>query len=76
MYEKPVVSFVISHPKRSTELWRYDCYTLMTRQYVKATNLATNESFICRVIEPKGEAAHFGNWKDSRRCKYATKIGN
>lgn len=61
------LEFVLACPKITPGLWKLECFKFKYLEYMKITSLATEESVLGRVIYPKGELPHIGNWRDSRR---------
>jgi len=67
MKAKKEVEFVLSVPPLNPGLWKFEGFSFLEMEYLRITDMKTGESMIGRVLEPKGELHHVGNWRDARR---------
>lgn len=73
MAEK-VCEMVICSPNNHFDMWKYVGYRLNGKEYMRATELKTGRSYVGRILHPKRECPHVGNWKDARQYRAFGKV--
>jgi len=64
---KKICELVICNPNNPLDMWKYVGFRLYGKDYMRATELKTGRSYVGRILYPKRECPHVGNWRDARR---------